>query len=364
MSEKKGGGLSIPGQPIEEAIAEVGSEAGKSLVRGVSRLGTASTERWVLTQEAKAEAARLAIETETKIANDQALAKARREFELSEFDHQALLQRRAARLRLKLAKEQINLEAIQAKAIEFTEKDTENDKARELDEDWMFKFAEAAQTVSDQDVQTMWARVLNSAAIDQPAPPLSPLALQTLGLFDKRAAEDFRKFVGVVVRFNFVPVLRDYADPQNIDIAALMDLGLIQHQTGGEPYDLADVLIELGTSNLGLRLFKDRFFLTKKGADIGNAVFRGTDVACGEELEQQYLRLLLAKEINANGGVTVYPKVDGKIGKTSFLIEKGATSSGEGWKGEPIYRDLSSRLKQLIEWLSANYQISVRQKGS
>ena len=244
---------------------------------------------------------------------------------------------------------------------EFTEKDIENNKAREIDEDWMFRFAEAAQNVSDQDVQEMWARVLNSAAIDQPAAPLSALALQTLGLLDKRAAEDFRKFVGVVVSFGFVPVLRADPDPQDIDIAALMDLGLMQHQADSNPYDLPDVLIETGTSNLGLKLFKDRFFLTKKGADIGNAVFRGTDVACGEELLGHYLRLLLTKEISANKGATVYPKLGGKIGKTSFLIEPGFTDSGEAWKGEPVYGGMSSRLKQLIEWLSANYRISIRQ---
>jgi hypothetical protein len=360
MSEKKGSGLSIPGQPTEEAVAEVGSAAGKSLVRGISRLGTASTEKWVQTQEARAEAARLAIDTEAKIASDLALTKARREFELGELEHQALLQRRAVRLRRKLAREQINLENIQAKAIEFTEKDSENNKAREIDEDWMFRFAEAAQNVSDQGVQEMWARVLNSAAVDQPEPPLSAVALQTLGLFDKRTAQDFRKFVGVIVRFGFAPVLRADPDPQEIDIAALMDLGLIQHQADTSPYDLPDALIEGATSNLGLRLFKDRFFLTKKGADIGNAVFRETDVACGEELSMQYLQLLLTKEISVNKGATIYPKLDGKIGKTSFLIEAGSTNSGDAWKAEPICDGMSSRLKQLMEWLSAGYRISVR----
>jgi hypothetical protein len=188
-SSPKGKGLSLPGQPTEEAVAEVGSAAGKSLVRGLSRLGNAYVSEWAAQREARAEAVRLAIETDARIKTDTALASVRREQELAEFEHRAALERRAARFRVEMAREQTNLEAIERRAIEFTERAAESGNARELDEDWLFKFADLAQKVSDDDVQALWARALSSAAI-QDAPKLSAAALQTLGLFDKHTARN------------------------------------------------------------------------------------------------------------------------------------------------------------------------------
>ena len=221
QSASKGQGVSLPGQPTEEAIAEVGSEAGKSLVRGISRLGSAYVSEWATRRETKAEAVRLAIDTDAKIKADTAVANARREQELAEFDHRATLERRAQRFRAEMVREQMNIEAIERRAIEFTERDPDNAKAREIDEDWLFKFADLAQKVSDRDVQSLWARALSSAAI-QGSARLSAAALQTLGLFDKEIAESFRNFVAVASTIGFVPYAPDgETDPQQIDLVTL-----------------------------------------------------------------------------------------------------------------------------------------------
>jgi hypothetical protein len=175
--QKQARGLTLPGQPTEEAIAEVGSEAGKSLVRGFGKLGNAAFGEWIVRKEAKAEAARLAIETEAKIKAATAVVAARREQELADLEHDAALQRRAERLRIELAREQLNIEAIERGALQYAERDPENGSAREIDEDWLFKFADFAQKVSDKDVQSLWARALSSAAM-QSRPKLSAAALQ------------------------------------------------------------------------------------------------------------------------------------------------------------------------------------------
>jgi hypothetical protein len=167
-SSTQGRGLSLPGQPTEEAVAEVASEAGKSLVRGLGKLGNTYVSEWAAKLEAKAEATRLAIETDAKIKADAALATVRREQEAAEFDHRAALERRAQRLRIELAREQMNLEAIERRALEFTEHDPDNSNPREIDEDWLFKFADLAQKVSDANVQALWARALSSAAMQGP----------------------------------------------------------------------------------------------------------------------------------------------------------------------------------------------------
>src|SRR6266851_2476986 len=145
---KHGRGLSLPGQPTEEAIAQVGSEAGRSLLRGLAKLGNAYVTKWTATKEAQAEAARLAIETASGIETEAALTKARRDHEIAELEHQAVLQRRLERLRHELAREQLNLEAIERRALEFTEGDPENANGRDIDEDWLFRFADFAQNIS------------------------------------------------------------------------------------------------------------------------------------------------------------------------------------------------------------------------
>lgn len=188
-----GKGITLPGQPTEEAVAEVGSEAGKSLLRGLARLGSAAVDGWVSKKEARAAAAKLAIETEAAIAKEQALTQARRQEEIQEIEHHALLHRRAQRIRLEFEREQRNLEAVEVKAIEFTEGDTENANARELDDDWLFRFSDLAQHISDDQVQGLWARALSSASITG-ATKLSGASLQTLSLFDKHIADSFERF--------------------------------------------------------------------------------------------------------------------------------------------------------------------------
>src|SRR5437016_9116397 len=93
---KQGHELILPGQPTEEAIAEVGSEAGRSLLRGLGTLGNAALGGWVV----KREAARLVTETEGKLKAATAVAAARREHELADVEHRAALERRVERLRI------------------------------------------------------------------------------------------------------------------------------------------------------------------------------------------------------------------------------------------------------------------------
>jgi hypothetical protein len=64
-----------------------------------------------------------------------------------------------------LEREQLNLESIQSKAIEYAEQDQGRDNARELDQDWLFRVADLAQKISDKDVQELWARAVSSAAV-------------------------------------------------------------------------------------------------------------------------------------------------------------------------------------------------------
>jgi hypothetical protein len=71
---------------------------------------------WLATRKAKADAAQMAIETQAINDRDQMLAASRRQLEIDEVEHKALLQRRIIRLGRELEREQENLESITIRA--------------------------------------------------------------------------------------------------------------------------------------------------------------------------------------------------------------------------------------------------------
>jgi hypothetical protein len=360
---QQGRGLTLPGQPLEEAVSEVGSEAGKSLVRGLGRLGNAAVGGWV----AKKEAARLAIETEAKIKAARATVAARREEELADLEHSSALDRRAARLRIELAREQLNLENVERRALEYTERDPENGSAREIPEDWLFKFADLAQKVSDEDVQSLWARALSSAAM-QGKPTLSAAALQTLGLFDKRIAESFRRTTSVISTIGFLPVPpKGEADAQDIDLATLGDLGLIDAMLHTGAWRFNDFAFEEG-ARVGIlpSELHNYYGFTLRGDEIARAVFRDFEgLSLSEEHEQQYLRWVLMQEFEHKRTTTILPKLN--EGRRQVMIrvtqKDGVTAAideGNDWKFFANADAFSARLRKLLIWAEEVYVIEAR----
>jgi hypothetical protein len=198
----------VPGKELEKAAADVSREAGKSITRGIARLFNAQFGTWIARKEATAEAARIAIETQADVDRTRALIKEHRNQELEELEHQtvkSLAERRFQRLFIEMAREQSNFEAISAQSLYIAEHDSDENNPREIDEDWMFKFADYAQDVSDKEVQELWSRILSSAAIGSKL-LLSPAALQAMSLLDKRGASDFDKFYRVFATFKFLSV--------------------------------------------------------------------------------------------------------------------------------------------------------------
>jgi len=107
----------FPGQRTEEALGKIISAAGKAIIRGCAKLADASLSPWMTKRYAKAEAVRLAIETDAKVRAEATINDARRQQELTKADHEAVLQRRMMRLEIELVREQRNLEAIEARAL-------------------------------------------------------------------------------------------------------------------------------------------------------------------------------------------------------------------------------------------------------
>jgi hypothetical protein len=357
---RKGRGPSLPGQPTEEAVAEVGSEAGKSLIRGLQKLGNAAAGEWVASREAKAEAARLAITTDAKIKNDQALDVARRTYEVAELDHQAVLRRRADRLRHELAREQLNLEAIERRAIELTEADASNKAARELDNDWLFRFADLAQKVSDSDVQELWARALSSAAVEG-ASKLSAASLQMLGLFDNQTAQHFRRFVAVVRALNGVPRAHIPAkEPQDIDLDWLREFGLIAVTSMDGSYRMLGA--KLGVDlNRPEPLFSTCFHYTQRGYEIAKAVFRNENsLSISPEMRIMYAKIILNDALHIASTSIIPLGEDGKELDERFVLSKNRENGQADWRSSPLLSKLQPELVNVLEWADQEYCVSVK----
>lgn len=161
--------------------------------------------------EAEAEAARIKAEAEIEITD---------------------LHQRAAQRRIEEdARQQKNMEDITAKAIPHI---NENANPDNMDDDWIANLFDKCRIVSDEEMQSLWARVL---ATEANAPgTLSKRTVNLLSDFDKSDAELFTKLCGFGWLIgNVVPLVFDFQadiyNRQGINFNTLSHLeviGLIQ----------------------------------------------------------------------------------------------------------------------------------------
>jgi hypothetical protein len=261
----------------------------------MGRLFGARFASWIASNEAKAEVAKRAIETQAEIDHNRALTDNRRRTELEEIEHEgrvALAHRRLDRMLIEMAYEQASFEAIYRESLRLIEHAPDGDNAREIDDDWMFKFARFAQHVSDTDVQRLWAKILSSAAIEV-RPKLSAAALQIMSLLDKKAAGDFEKFVAVVHTLGLYPAHGKMSErePQNIDLANLKELGLLDYgaTTGAQKFKEFELFFGQRTG-LGFNLLIDQCSVTQRGAEVANAAFGRSPPTLNLSVQEKYLQ--------------------------------------------------------------------------
>lgn len=110
--------------------------------------------------------------------------KALARIELNELEHRAI-----ERLVHQETRKQSNIESITDQAAAAL---PENAKVQELDEDWVAHFFKQCDTVSDQEMQTLWARLLSSEAT---APgTFSKRTVDFISSLDKKDAALFTNF--------------------------------------------------------------------------------------------------------------------------------------------------------------------------
>jgi hypothetical protein len=348
----------VPGKDLEKAAAEVASDAGKGLVRGIARTLGAATAEWVAKKEAKADSARKAIETHAEIERAGALQGARRSQELGEVEHQKemeLARRRADRMFREMAHEQENLETISKRSLELIEEGNEDGKSRELDKEWLFRFSQYAERISDKDVQEMWANALRSAATEG-QPKLSPTALLQLSLMDRDAANSFESFCRFFKSFGGAyPIYTEqYGDnPLHIDFRVLEELELVASSTSGQ-YAFADFTIQFGSNVLSqgkFGLLHASYYFTQKGSEIAGAVFSSGGKPLSpldDEEADNILNGIVSESLRQYRILVLEPKQYERYFVLQLSPNAAEAVPTEIWQSVLDGTELSPRLKRLL----------------
>lgn len=222
----------LPGQEIEKAAAEVGSAAGKSLVRAVGRVLNSWATFYASSYEAKAHERRADIAAEGNIKRGRRKNEARREEELLELEHIAALRHRAVgRLAAAVVDEQRKIERVIEGATERLEVDPERNNARDLNEDWLKRFFDYASGVDEERVLEVLMSALADATI-KGRPVIPAKALDILRFFDNSSFNAFAFVARYIMIYKYCSVdffteLRSFGSI-NLNIELLTEMQLVK----------------------------------------------------------------------------------------------------------------------------------------
>jgi Protein of unknown function (DUF2806) len=197
---------------------------------------------------------------------------------------------------------QQNIEQITTKAFPFLEEDS---KPEEIEKEWLFNFFDKCKLVSDDEMQTLWSKILAGEANKKGS--YSKRAINALASIDREEAELFSRLCRFCViiddEFTFPLLVREkhkygitYYEEREIGYSSLQDLddiGLISFD-----YDSKRIYSEL-KENITLDHFAQKELLEstelskKSGLDIGMAVFTNVGLElskiCSKKPEKGHL---------------------------------------------------------------------------
>ncbi len=218
-----------------------------------------------------------------------------------------IAERAIKRMLLQEMRKQQNIEAIVDKAYEELKDDTVVSN-EPVDDDWLVRFFNSVEDVSNEVVQNIWSRVL-AGEIKRPS-TFSLRTLETLKNLSQYEAELFQRYSSFVMRSEaicFLPVEPELDAEYTItnkDIKLLDDAGLLKSQGQGLMLKMNELPRKIRNEQI-VGLFDIRsdpnavptltsFFLTNAGGELYEAI-RSISVE-SEEYAIKYLRLLKHKQ--------------------------------------------------------------------
>lgn len=204
------------------------------------------------------------------------------------------------RLLAEETRKQENIEAIVDKAIENLEVE---DKPEAIDDDWMALFFEKAKLVSDEQVQSVWAKILAGEAKKKGA--FNKRTLEFLATLEKKEADMFTSLCRFVALGN--PIIFDYNDEiyKNYDI----NFQTLSHM------DTIGLITFEALTGYGI----SKFSLPAK-FDYGETVF----ILSGKNGENEFGRLKLGKVEFTETGRQLFPLSNADIvpGFAEYLVSQ------------------------------------------
>lgn len=180
-------------------------------------------------------------------------------------DGKQLVERSNFRLQYQQAKKEQNIESVIGKAVlELGDKTT--DSAEEVDEDWYTRFFETVEDISDEQVQSLWARILAGEVLKPRT--YSYRLLAVLRNISKNELDIILKIAPLVCGDI---ILNEHTSLGNKgitgqDISILEDMGILKD--GG--FQARDIELSSGESKLFSRTDKFAFIFQNRGKDFIN----------------------------------------------------------------------------------------------
>jgi hypothetical protein len=229
----------------------------------------------------------------------------------------------------------------------------------------MSAFARHAQAISNRDIQDLWSHILSSAATEGRR-KVSAAALQTMTLLDTQGASDFRNFCAAVETFGYCPA-HDLAyevekETQRIDLKNLKELGLIQETPISGTYMFGTFVLRLGpVPGARIDLVHTSFSLTRRGAEIAEAVFYGVDLDLSDKQQNDYIENVVSNQMTQYVWMSISPALKPGEIICPLAITLSHPRAGRATKAD--LRILEDRfddpLRNLLAWATPRYDIGL-----
>jgi len=159
------------------------------------------------------------------------------------------------------------------------ERDADNDKPRDVNDDWLRRFFKYAADVTDEQVMDVLEQALADSAVDE-RPLASPRALDTLRFFQRRTVNMFRYLSRHIIVFGAVPAAYFDRDPEGkmLDLALMMEMGLCKFDRTRSFRFSVGMLTFNFTFKPGERAEHDLIRLTHVGKEIAGLMDSDTRV--------------------------------------------------------------------------------------
>jgi len=201
----------------------------------------------------------------------EAEAEAKKILAKADIEIEKMQERAITRLIVQQTKKQANIEKITKAAILELPEDAQ---VENLEEDWIIDFFSKCENVSDEEMQTLWAKILSGEATKPGS--FSKRTVLLVSTLDKRDAELFAKLSQFIWFLDEnIPLIFDHANP--IYTKAGINFEVLQHldSIGLATFNTITGYIRQGYGKRAFAAYNNQGFLIEFNQDTNNQISTG-----------------------------------------------------------------------------------------